>query len=209
MAVDRAQEFQRLTGTRHIRADLRTQSVRASAFTWTAGVGDFVLRIGSTAVLARLILPEHFGLVMMVMAVTSIADQFRDLGLSTVTVQRPEITHEEITNLFWINVFAGVTIAVVVCAMSPLIAAYYKEPRLILPTCVLASNFIWGGLLVQHEALLTRQLKLGYTSTVRLFSSAVSTALAIALAWKGFGYWALVWREFTRSALLTVGMWAA
>lgn len=209
MSVSKAETFQRLTGTDGIRADLRTKSVRAAAFTWTAGMGDFILRIGSTAILARLILPEHFGLVMMIMAVTSIADQFRDLGLSTVTVQRHTITHEEISNLFWINVCAGVAIAAVVCAASPLIAAYYKEPRLIVPTCILAVNFIWGGLLVQHQALLTRQLKLGYTSTVRLLSSVFSTGLAVALAWKGFGYWALVWREFTRSALLAIGMWTA
>ena len=44
---------------------------------------------------------------LMVTAFTSIADQFRDLGLSTVTVQRKDITHEEISNLFWINVTAG------------------------------------------------------------------------------------------------------
>src|SRR5436190_10289000 len=144
MTVTNAENFQRLTGTEQLRADLRTKSVRAAAFTWTAGVADFVLRIGSTAILARLVLPEHFGLVMMVMAVTSIADQFRDLGLSTVTVQRHVITHEEISNLFWINVFAGLSIAAVVCAASPLIAAYYKEPRLIVPTCLLATNFVWG-----------------------------------------------------------------
>ena len=42
------------------------------------------------------------------------------------------------------------------------------------------------------------------------FSEAVlCRALAIALAWKGYGYWALVWREFARCALLTLGMWAA
>jgi PST family polysaccharide transporter len=63
--------------------------------------------------------------------------------------------------------------------------------------------------MVQHQALLTRQLRLGYTSTIRLVSSLVSTALAVVLAFKGYGYWALVWREFARCALLSIGMWAA
>jgi PST family polysaccharide transporter len=207
--MTKAERFQQLTSTAEIQGDLRAKSVRAATFTWTAGVGDFMLRFGSTAILARMVLPEHFGLVMMVMAFTSIADQFRDLGLSTVTVQRKEITYEEISNLFWINVAAGLVIALAVCAASPLIAAYYKDPRLIVPTCLLAANFVWGGLMVQHQALLTRRLKLGYTSTIRLISSLVSTALAVGLAWQGYGYWALVWREFVRCALLTVGMWAA
>lgn len=204
-----SERFQRLISSGELRGDLRAKSVRAAAFTWTAGLGDFALRFGSTAILARLVLPEHFGLVMMVTAVTAIADQFRDLGLSTVTVQRKEITHEEVSNLFWINVTAGLVIAIVICGAAPLIAAYYKEPRVIVPLCLLATNFVWGGLMVQHQALLTRQLNLGYTSAIRLLSSLISTILAVALAWKGYGYWALVWREFARSALLTLGMWAA
>jgi len=205
--MNHAEKFNRLICTEAIRKDLRASSVRAAGFTWVAGTIDFLLRIGSTAILARLVLPEQFGLVMMVTAVTAVADQFRDLGLSTVTVQRKEISQQEVTNLFWINVLAGIAIALVICAASPLISAYYKEPRLTLLTCVLATNFVWGGLMVQHQALLARVLKLGHSATVRVLSSLVSTILAVVLAWKGFGYWALVWREVVRCALLTFGMW--
>jgi PST family polysaccharide transporter len=65
---------------------------------------------------ARLLIPEHFGLVMMVSAVTAIADQFSDLGLSTATVQKETVSYEEVTNLFWINVLAGLFIAGVIFA---------------------------------------------------------------------------------------------
>lgn len=205
--MDRAEKFRRLLCTDAIRRDLRSRSVRAAGFTWAAGIADFVLRIGSTAVLARLILPHQFGLVMMVTAVTAVADQFRDLGLSTATVQRKEISHQQVTNLFWINVLAGVGIASMIAAVSPLVSAYYEEPRLTLITCILATNFVWGGLVVQHEALLARTLKLGQIAAVRVLSSIISTVVAVLLAWKGFGYWALVWKEVIRWALLTVGMW--
>src|SRR5262249_12906853 len=126
--MSQAEKFKRLICTEAIRKDLRSSSVRAAGFTWAAGTADFILRIGSTAILARLILPEQFGLVMMVMAVTAVADQFRDFGLSTVTVQRKEIAHAQVTNLFWINVLAGVGIALIICAASPLISAYYNQP---------------------------------------------------------------------------------
>jgi PST family polysaccharide transporter len=205
--MNQADKFKRLVCTEAIRKDLRSSSVRAAGFNCLAGSVDFMLRIGSTAVLARLVLPQQFGLVMMVTAVTAIADQFRDLGLSTATVQRKEITHQEVTNLFWINVLAGAVIALIVCAASPLISAFYHEPRLTLVTCVLATNFLWNGLMVQHQALLTRVLKLGQTAAVRVVSSLISTTLGVWLAWKGFGYWALVWKEVLRCALLPFGMW--
>src|SRR5215467_3526079 len=98
--MNEVERFKRLICTEAIRRDLRSSSVRAAGFNWLAGSADFMLRIGSTAILARLVLPQQFGLVMMVTAVTAIADQFRDLGLSTVTVQRKELTHQEVTNLF-------------------------------------------------------------------------------------------------------------
>lgn len=205
--MNTAEKFDRLVCTGAIRRDLRSRSVRAAGFTWAAGIADFVLRIGSTVILARLLLPRQFGLVMMVTAVTAVADQFRDLGLSTVTVQRKHISHQEVTNLFWINVFAGVGIALIVAAFAPFVSAYYKEPRLTVITCILATNFVWGGLVVQHEALLARTLKLGRIAAVRVLSSVVSVIVAVLLAWKGFGYWALVWKEVVRWGLLTVGMW--
>jgi PST family polysaccharide transporter len=205
--MNQSEKFRRLVCTDAIRRDLRSRSVRAAGFTWAAGIADFVFRIGSTAILARLLLPQQFGLVMMVTAVTAVADQFRDLGLSTATVQRKEITHQQVTNLFWINVFAGIGIALIIAAVSPLVSAYYKEPRLTLITCILATNFVWGGLVVQHEALLARTLKLGHIAVVRVLSSVISVGVAVLLAWRGYGYWALVWKEVVRWALLAVGMW--
>jgi O-antigen/teichoic acid export membrane protein len=205
--MSRVSTFCRLTEIDSIRADLRSRSIRAVGLTAAAGFADIGLRLASTAVLARMLLPEDFGVVMMVTAVTAIADQLRDLGLSTATVQKKTITHGEVSNLFWINTGAGVVIALIVCALSPLVAAYYRDPRLRLITCVLASNFVFSGLAVQHQALLARTLRLGTSASVRLSSSALSTVVAVFMAWQGYGYWSLIWREVLRSALLAGGMW--
>ena len=202
-----AETFQRLTCDGAVRDDLRAKSLRAALLTGSAGFVDFALRIGSTAILARLLSPEYFGLIMMVTAVTMVADQVREMGLSMATVQAPNLTHERATNLFWLSTAIGITIALLLCAASPLIAFFYHEPRLVAITCALTVTFVFGGLMTQHQGLLTRQLKLGHTSTIRLTSSLVSTIAAVALAGSGFGYWSLVWREVLRSALMAAGMW--
>ena len=56
-----------------------------------------------TVVLARLLTPTDFGLVAMVGAITGLGQAFADLGLSEATVQRQEITHGQVTTLFWIK----------------------------------------------------------------------------------------------------------
>jgi O-antigen/teichoic acid export membrane protein len=205
--MTKAEKFALLTENSATRRDLRSSSVRAALSSGTVAMFEFALRIGSTAVLARLISPEHFGLVIMVSAVTGLVDQFKDLGLSMATVQRASISHKESTNLFWVNVGTSALLAVLVCAASPLIAAFYSEPRLIPITCAMSATFVSGGMMNQHQALLTRQMRLGQTALVRLFSSVLSTAVAIILAWNGAGYWALACREIVRSGLLTAGMW--
>jgi O-antigen/teichoic acid export membrane protein len=205
--MTRAEKFLALTCTRDLRRHLGARSARATLVTGAASFADFAVRIGSTAILARLVLPEHFGLIMMTTAIIAVADQLRELGLSSATVQQADITHGQVTNLFWINVAAGLGLAGLIAGLSPWIAGYYHDPRLVPVTIALATTVVFGGLTVQHQALLTRQLRLGRAASIRLTTSVVSTVLAIALAWFDYGYWALVWREVARVALLAAGMW--
>src|SRR5262245_41566188 len=92
-------DFERFSARTGVRTDLRRKSVRSFGVLVAFNAAEFAVRIVSTAILARLISPEHFGLFLMVTAVTSIADQFRDLGLSTASVQRDYITASEVSNL--------------------------------------------------------------------------------------------------------------
>jgi len=201
-------DFESFSGREDARRNLMRNSLRGFSYVLLSGGGEFALRLGSTAILARLISPESFGLFMMVTAVTAVADQFRDLGLSTATIQRERITHHEVSNLFWINTAAGCLIALTVCVLSPFVSSYFHEPRLTSMTIALASTFVLGGLSVQHEALLGRQMRLGPKSGMRLVAFLFSSVVGVLMALAGYGYWALVWREISRSAFIVVGAWA-
>lgn len=197
----------RFSDTEHVRQNLRKRSVHGVLHLATGQAGEFVLRLVSVSILARLLVPEHFGLIGMVTAITAIAAQVSHLGLSAATVQCKEISHQQVTNLFWINVAFGLLLTLIICALSPLIVAFYGDPRLLPITMILATSFFWGGLTVQHEALLTRQMKQGQSAYVRLSSSLISITLSIYLAVHGFGYWALVCQEVIRNFLIAVGIW--
>ena len=90
--------------TEYLKADLKGRSVRGGAVTVFAQGARFTLQIGSTMVLARLLTPADFGLIAMVAAVTNFAMMFKDMGLSTATVQMSDINHDQISTLFWINI---------------------------------------------------------------------------------------------------------
>lgn len=186
---------------------LRRKSVRGAFFMATAGGIEFAVRLAATLILARILAPEDFGLVAMVMAITSLVESVKDLGLGTATVQRKDITHREISSLFWINVTVGGILALVFLAISPAISWFYGDGRLIAITLPLATTLLWGGMAVQHEALLNRQMKQGPLAFIRLFSTVLSSCLGIALAYGGLGYWALIVREVARSFIYLLGVW--
>jgi O-antigen/teichoic acid export membrane protein len=200
-------QFERFASTENVQNDLRAKSVRGAMFVGVASGVGLALRLVSGVVLARLLVPEHFGLVGMVIAVTAIAEQISSMGLSPATVQAPEISHKQCSNLFWINTAAGVVFCVLTCALAPVISAFYREPRLIAITLAMSTNFLWGGLTVQHEALLSRQMMIPQVTVNRLVANVLSTCLAVALALTGQGYWALVWREVSRYFLIAGGVW--
>lgn len=89
-----------LFGTDHLSGDLKGRAVRGGAIVLCSQVVRLVLQMGSTVVLARLLRPDDFGLVAMVLVFTGFANSFKDLGLSTATVQRAEITHAQVSTLF-------------------------------------------------------------------------------------------------------------
>jgi O-antigen/teichoic acid export membrane protein len=72
-------------------------------------------------------------------------------------------------------------------------------------TVAISTNFIWTGVAVQHQALLTRQMKLTQMAVVRLVSNALSIAIGVGLALGGYTYWALIWKEISRNLFIAIG----
>lgn len=195
--------------TEHLVGDLKRLSVRGGTATFAGQGAKFVLNLGSTMILARLLTPQDFGLIAMVTAVTGFVLTFKDLGLSMATVQRVEINHGQISTLFWVNVAISVGLTLITLALAPVIAWFYRDPRLLGVTAALSIAFIFGGLTVQHQALLRRQMRLGAVATIEVSSLAAGVLTALVCAWAGLGYWALVWMQIAVAFTDAVGVWIA
>ncbi len=177
--------------TANLTKDLARRTIRGGAVTLTAQGAKFVLRMGSMAVLARLLTPADFGVIAMVTVITGFVEMFKDAGLSTATVQRATITHAQISTLFWINVALSVGVTATVAGLAPAIAWFYDDPRLTAVTLTLAGTMIFGGLAVQPQALLRRQMQFGRLATIEIASLVAGIGTACAMAVQGFGYWGL------------------
>lgn len=195
--------------TKPLSGDLKRLSVRGGAATFAGQGVKFVLNLGSVMVLARILTPQDFGLIAMVTALTGFIMIFKDLGLSMATVQRAEINHGQISTLFWINVALSVLLMLITLALAPAVAWFYQDPRLAAVTAALSSAFLFSGLTVQHQALLSRQMRLSAVMIIDVLSMIVGILTAMLCAWTGLGYWALVWMQIATAAAHAVGVWIA
>jgi PST family polysaccharide transporter len=168
---------------------------------------QFLLTSISTVVLARLLLPADFGLVAMVAAITGMGQAFADLGLSEATIQREDISHKQVSALFWLNVTIGFALMLIMAGLAPVLAWFYREPRLKNIALVLSLTFLIGGLRVQHDALLKRQMRYLSLAIRDVAACALAVPVGIILAWRGAGYWALVAAPLTLNATRMVLSW--
>ena len=206
---ERTSPYDEYLKTHAVVKDLKRKSARGAVATAVDQTANFVLRFGSTAVLARLLTPHDYGLVGMTAVITGFVAVFKDAGLTTATVQRAEISHAQVSMLFWINLLLGCAVAVILVAVSPGVAAIYREPRLTGITCALAVPFVFGGLTLQHQALLRRQMRFAALAVIDIISLSAGIAVSIVMAWSGFGYWSLAGMGITTAVANAVGVWIA
>src|SRR5882724_5492537 len=189
--------------------DLGRLALRGGIVSIAMQYGNGALQVVAAIVLARLLVPEDFGLVAIVTVLTSFAPLLIDFGLGDATAQRKRITQGQVSSLFWLSSGIGLTFAMVVAASSPLIAAIYREPRLEPIALCTATTFVLWGATCQHVALLRRTMQFGTIAKIQVLGTLGGIAAAIIIAMCGYSYWALVLRPIANSLCVAVGAWLA
>jgi O-antigen/teichoic acid export membrane protein len=187
--------------------DLKGRTVRGGLAKICSQGATMVLRMISLMVLARLLTPKDFGLVGMVTVATGVFGLLKDAGLSTATVQRPTITHSQISTLFWINMAVGGFLCAVSIGIAPVLVAFYQEPRLFWVSIALAIGFPVNAAGVQHSALLQRQMRFTTIAAIEGGAQLASVVVGIVLALSGWSYWALVAMALTLPGASTLAFW--
>jgi len=189
-----------------LREGLGRKSLHGGAILIVARAVTAAVQVGSILFLARLLTPEDYGLVAMVAAFTGFSPVLVDLGTRDAVVQRVGITEGEVSALFWLTVGIGCAFALAISASGPLIAAFYKEPRLTAIVRVSALTFVPLALTAQHEAILRRAVMFRELAIVGIAANVLSAGGAIVMAYLGFGYWALVTRPIAMYSFTAAGI---
>ena len=143
------------------------------------------------------------------MSALPILRTFREGGLSTATIQKEGITQAQVSNLYWINLAFGVGITLIGVALSPAVAWFYRDDRLIVITILLSLSFAFSGSAVQHLALLNRQMRFRAIAVIDVCSMTAGFLAGVTMAGLDCGYWSLVGMQLTTAVTETVMTWIA
>lgn len=166
----------------------------SSSIRWTAlnTVSVTIIQFTQLAILGRLLSPSAFGLMAMLMVVIEIARVFSQMGLSEAIISKQDTSSDQLSSLYWINVFAGFTLYFLLVLCSPAIAAFFGEPELAGMLPVVALIFIISAFGIQFEALVRKHLFFDLFAKINIVSAVVSLIIAVLLAIQGFGVWSLI-----------------
>lgn len=164
------------------------------------------------AIIARLLLPYHFGIIAFAMLYFLLLQALFNKGLSLLIIQKSELNVAFINSIFWINTLLGVCITLGTLAVSSLgiwVMGYTDLLRVLIFLSPLALLYALASV---PYALLLRHLHQKEIAYASLLSMTASDAVAILLAWTGFGLWSLIAQQLVYAGavlalLLSFGTW--
>jgi O-antigen/teichoic acid export membrane protein len=171
---------------------MKAKAYAAVRWTTTVTVARVVLQTLQLIVLARLISPQDFGLMAMIISVTAFIQLFADLGVSNSIIHAREISQPVLSTLYWLNVAVGAALSLAVAAASPWVASFYSEPHLAAPLALAGLSFLLLAIGQQVKVLAEKRLAFKRVAIVELTSAVVSTALTVTAAFLGAGVYSLV-----------------
>lgn len=176
---------------------------------WTLG-GRQVQQLATlfiTALLAKLLNPEDFGLMGMVTVLSGMAMILSDTGFSAAVIQRKDLNQTHYSTLFWVNIAIGLTVSALFFLLAPAIALFYQRPELEAISQVLSISFILSALSSIPQALLRRVMRFKRLTIIDTVVHLATGAVVVSMAMMGFGIWSLVAQPLLQQSLKVVMMW--
>lgn len=187
--------------------DFGRTTARAATWAFLSGSGTKIVTLVGLTILARLLAPREFGLLAFALTYIVYVETIADLGTGTALIYWPDRRDEAAQVTFLINLAAGIFWCVVTFALAPFIADFFNAPQGTAIVRALSFTFFVKFLGNTHEALLRKDMRVGAASAPEVVMSVVKMAVAVGLAWRGFGAWSLVWSHLAGLVAWTGMLW--
>ncbi|MCU0605869.1 MAG: oligosaccharide flippase family protein [Candidatus Edwardsbacteria bacterium] len=187
---------------------LKQQTIDGLAWSVTENVASLGIQFIVGIILARLLSPGEFGLIGMVTVFVAVSLIVIDGGFSHSLIRKTSCTQEDYSTVFYFNLAGSAVAYLALYVLAGPVSVFFHEPRLVPIVRVVAVGLVIGSLGIIHRTILVKRIDFRTQTTISVIAAAASGAVAIGMAYRGFGVWSLVWKAITATALSTVLLWA-
>ena len=164
---------------------------------------QFIVQI----ILARLLLPEDYGIIALIVVFIAISQTFVQSGLGTALIQKKKVTDEDYSSVFYLTLVVALVFYGILFLAAPFIAAFYNQPLITPVLRVLGLTLFFGAVNTIQNAVIARNFQFRKLFISSLGAVLLSGVVGIAMAYAGHGVWALVGQQLTSIIALCLIMW--
>jgi len=166
-------------------------------------VSQFII----TALLARLLSPDDFGLLGMATVFTGFVSIFSEMGVSGALVQNQNADDRHYSSAFWLNIVVGIFLTLGFISLAPLVAGFYQKEQLQPILAALSLNFFLSAFTIIQQAILSKQMDFKSLAICEVTGVIVGGLVGIGFAFSGAGVWSLVYQSLTFNLVNSILLW--
>jgi len=186
--------------------NLASKAVHGLKWGSAATIANALMQIGYTSVMARLLVPEAFGLVAISSVILRFGSYFANLGLNKAIIQKEVLEEEHIRAGFTSSFLLGALFTFLVWVLAPVAVQFFGNPEVAPIVRVMSVSFLIHGLSATSVSLLERHMRFKEVSIIETLSYILAyMGVGILLAYLDFGVWSLVYATLTQAVLQALG----
>jgi teichuronic acid exporter len=186
---------------------LKKQALSGIVWTFAQQSGVQIISFGVQIILARLLLPEMFGLIAMINVFIAIGQLLMDGGMTTSLIRTENPDHLDYSTVFSTNILVSLGLYGLIFLGAPFISTFYEQPILTDLVRVFALSFVINAFVAVHVAKLTKEMNFKKQMTIQIPSTLIGGATGVIMAILGYGVWSLVWLNISQAMALSVQYW--
>lgn len=186
---------------------LKRQTISGMIWSSLQRFGTMGVSFISNMVLARLLTPDDYGCIGMLMIFIALSNTFIDGGFGSALIQKKRPTQEDYSTIFYWNIFLSIVLYIILFLCAPLVAGFYEIDLLSNVLRVEGLVLVINAFGIIQANQLRKQLRFKSISLITVSASVVSVVVAITMALKGCGVWSLVYQQIVQSLVSTILYW--
>ncbi|TDN82187.1 O-antigen/teichoic acid export membrane protein [Salegentibacter sp. 24] len=186
---------------------LRKQATSGIVWTFAQQFGNQFIGFIVSLILARILMPEEFGLIGMIAVFVAIGKTLLNSGLTQSLIRSSDLDQDDFSTVFYFNFAASLLIYGLIYFSAPFIADFYGQQILINLIRVYCLTFIISGFTAVQGARLTKIMDFKTLAIISIPSNIIGGIVGIGMAYYGFGVWSLVWSGLSSAFINSIQLW--